>query len=96
MEGLTFGELDFFDVRVADHFELLVLDSLLVGLGNELALDLVGNVLLIAFDDHVARGFARAKAGEGGFALKVFGHGFEGRVDGRRVHFEANQLFAGG
>ena len=95
LERLAFGELDFFDVGVADHFELLVFDSFLVGLGDELALDLVGDVLLVTLDDHIAGGFAGTKSGEGGFALEVFGHGFESGVDGGGVHFEANQLFAG-
>ena len=95
LERLAFRELDILDVRVPDDFEFFVLDTLAIGFGDQLAFDLIGDVLLVALDNHVARGFAGPETGEGSLTLEIFGDGFESGVDGGGIHFEPNQFLAG-
>ncbi len=95
LQRLSPPELNLLDVRITDHFELLVFDSLTVRVTDELPLGLVLDVLLVFLEDHVARRFAGAKAGQGGLAHVILGHRLERRVHRLGIDLEAHQLFAG-
>src|SRR2546422_5064858 len=53
--SLSAVELDFFDVGIAEDIEFLLLDCFFIGVGNELAFDLVLDVFFVFAQDHLTR-----------------------------------------
>ena len=96
LQRLAAAKLDFFDVGVAEDVNFLFLHRLAIGIADELAFDLVLDVLLIFLEDQLDRRFAGAEAGEIRLLLKVLRRGREGFVHRLRVHFHSHQFFARG
>ena len=96
LQRLPAAELDLLDVGVAQHVQFLLLDRLPVGLGDELALGLLLNVLLVFPQHHLARRFARPKPRQVGLAPKILRHGLEGFIHLLRLDFHPHELLARG
>ena len=96
LQRLAAAELDLLDVGMAQHIQLLLLDRLAIGLGDELALGFVLDVLLVLPQHHLARRFARPKAGQVGLAPEILGHRLEGFIHLLRFDFHPHQLLARG
>jgi len=85
-----------FDDLTAEDVEFLLIDCLAIGIGDQLAFDFLLDVLFVFSKDHVARCFARAEAGQAGFALKFFGDRIKSLVDFLRFDLHPHQLFTRG
>ena len=96
LQRLAAVELNLLDVRLAQHIEFLLLDRLAVGLGDELALGLVLDLLLVFPQHHLARRFARPKAGQAGLAAEVLHDCFEGFIHLLRFNFHPHELLTRG
>ncbi len=94
LQRLAAAELDFLDVRVAEHIELLFIHGFLVRVRDQLALGFVENFLLILAQHHLPRGFTRAEARQIRLPLKIFRRVINGFIDLLNIDFEADQLFA--
>ena len=96
LQILPATELDFLDVRVADHGDFLFFERLAVMVADELAFDLVLDVRLVFFEHEGARRLARTEARQRGLFLEILRDGLEDFIHGLRVQFHPQQFFARG
>ena len=96
LQRLAAAELDLLDVGMAQHIEFLLFHGLAIGLGDQLALRLFLDVLLVHPQHHLARRFAWPKAGQLGLAPEIRRHRLEGFIHLLRFDFHPHQLLARG
>ena len=87
MVRLAFGELDFLDVRLADHSELLFGNGLPIRFRQQFALHLVVNVRAKRFHDQVHRRFSGPETRKPGLLLHFMRHLVERGLHRWHVHF---------
>ena len=80
-------KLDLFDVRLADHLQLLLVNRLPVVVADQLALGFILDLRGILFYHHVAGCLALAEPRQHGLLLVIFSDGVKGRINGSCVQF---------
>ena len=94
MQCLAVVKLNLLDVGVTEHIQFVLFDPLPIGLADELAFDLLVDVLGVLLEDHGFGRLARPEAGHLGVADKILRDRHEGLIDCFGIDFEAHQLLA--
>ncbi len=96
LQRLAAAKLDFFDLRVAHHIELLIFERLLVGLGHELFFGPVPHFFFVFLEEHLLRGLSSAEARQGDLLLQDFDGVVESFIDRFGIDVKPHQFFARG